>query len=221
MREIVVHHLDHSRSHRVVWLLEELGFPYELKTYQRDAMFRAPAALKEIHPIGRSPIVVIDGIAVAESGAIVETLLDLAGGRFRPDVARETESRRYRFYMHYAEASLMPPLLVSLIASRVKEAPVPFFIRPITASISKKIAHGYAVPEIKNHLAFLDSELKDRSYLVGEELTGPDFMISYPLAAAEQRIGLAEYPNVRDYFFRISNRDDYIKAVEIGGPLVV
>jgi glutathione S-transferase len=219
MASIVVHHLERSRSHRVLWLLEELEVEYGLERYERDPhTLRAPPELKKLHPLGKSPIVTIDGRAYAESGAVIETLLDKVGdGRFRPPLHTD-EHERYRYFLHFAEASLMPPLLVRLILDKVKSSS-PFFVRPLASAIAAGVNQSYTNPETTTLLDFLELELKGRRFLVGDELTGADFQISYPLSAARARIGLGDRPNLTRYFSETKSRPAYQRAIEKGGPL--
>lgn len=220
MSVLRVHHLEHSRSHRILWLLEELGAKYELETYPRTPEFRAPPELRRVHPLGRSPVVTRGDLVLAESGAIIEELLEVleGGTALRPD-AGSADHRRYRFFLHYAEASFMPPVLVRLITQRLKRAKVPFFVKPIAGGIADKIEESYARPELDHHLRFLDAELADREFLVGDGLTGADIQMSYPLEAAKNRRALDEgYPNVLAYLERMRQRPAYARAIEVGGP---
>ena len=155
---IVVHHLENSRSQRVLWLLEELGVPYEVKRYARDAQtMLAPPALRAVHPLGKSPVVTDDGQTVAESGAIVEYLVGRYGqGRLVPPEGT-SERQRYTYWMHYAEGSLMPPLLLKLVFDRVEGAPMPFFVRPIARSIAGRAKSGFIGPQIDLHLDYVEA----------------------------------------------------------------
>lgn len=220
---IVVHHLERSRSHRVLWLLEELGRDYEIVRYERDPKtIRAPAALREIHPLGKSPVVTIDGVAYAESGAILEHLVETFGhGALRPEPGTD-EARRYRFFMHYAEGSLMPPLLVAVITGRLRVAPLPFFVRPIARAIAGKIDAQFTEREIDLHSRFLESELAGRDYLAGDALTAADIQMSYPIAAAESRGGgFSARPRLAAYLERLRSRPAFQRAVERGGPVLL
>lgn len=218
MPEIIVHHLEQSRSHRILWLLEELEIPYELKTYARERDMRAPASFKKLHPLGKSPIVEIDGAVLAESGAIVEELIDRFGPELRPEPGTE-DHRRYRHFVHYAEGSLMPTLLVRLITHKVKEAKLPFFVRPIANGIVDKIDAAYTQPELDNHLRFLEGALEGRDFFASDALTGADVLMSYPVAAMSERAGLgAGQPNLVAWLERIGDRPAYQRAVERGGP---
>jgi glutathione S-transferase len=221
MARLTVHHLDHSRSQRVLWLLEELEVPYALEQYERDPETkRAPAELRKVHPLGKSPVVTLeDGTVLAESGAILETLVDRCGnGRLRP--APDTEAfRRYRFFMHYAEGSLMPPLLVRFIMLRLRRAPVPFFVRPIANGIAKKIDETFTDPELARHVAFLEAELEGRPWLTGDELTAADVQMSFPLEALLARAGaVSSHPRISALVERIRARPAFQRALERGGP---
>lgn len=222
MPDVTVHHLERSRSHRVLWLLEELEVPYELKEYARDPeTLRASAELKKVHPLGKSPVVTVDGMTIAESGAILEHLVEAVGqGRLRPEPGSDAHAR-YRFFLHYAEGSLMPPLLVRLITDKVKTAKLPFFVKPIATRIADQIDGSYTAPEIENHLGFLERELADRPFFAGEELTAADVQMSYPLEAASSRGGLGgDRRNLVAWLERIRARPAYHRAVERGGPPV-
>ena len=221
MARLTVHHLEHSRSQRVLWLLEELEVPYEIKKYQRDAETkRAPSELRKVHPLGKSPVVTLDdGTVLAESGAIIETLVDLhGGGRLRPAPGSDDE-RRYRFFMHYTEGSLMPPLLVRFILARLRAAPLPFFVRPIAKGIAGKIDESFTEPEIKRHVAFLEGELEGRQWLAGDELTAADVQMSFPLEALVARAGAGtSHPRISALVDRMHARPAYQRALERGGP---
>lgn len=212
---LVVHHLEHSRSLRVLWLLEELGLPYDVKRYARDANFRAPPELAAVHPLGRSPVVEVDGHVLAESGAIIEYLVEREGGNLRP---RAPESLlRYRFFLHYAEGSAMPPLLVQLLVEKVRAQKVPFFVKPITAKIAQGIEQNFSGPAIATHFGFVERELASRPYFCGDEFTAADLQMIYPVEAALQRGGGA-WPHLRDWRERVTARPAYQRAEAKGGP---
>lgn len=221
MAVLTVHHLDSSRSQRVLWLLEELEVPYEVETYARDPETqRAPAELRRVHPLGKSPVVTLeDGTVIAESGAILETLVDLYGnGRMRPEPGTEAY-RRYRFFMHYAEGSLMPPLLVRFILSRLRAAPLPFFVKPIAKGIASKIDAAFTDPELARHVAFLEAELEGRQWLAGDEPTAADVQMSFPVEALIARAGsVSSHPRISTYVERIRARPAWQRALERGGP---
>lgn len=217
---IVVHHLNNSRSQRVLWLLEELGLPYEVKRYQRNsATMLAPPELRQVHPLGKSPVITDDAVTVAESGAITEYLLDTYGnGRLRPAPGTE-ERRRFTYWLHYAEGSAMPPLLLSLIFARLPKSPMPFFIRPIVKGISQKARQGFIEPQLKNHLAFMEAELSKRPWFAGDEFSAADIQMSFPVEAFAARGGLdASSKALTSWLQRIHARPAYRKALEVGGP---
>jgi glutathione S-transferase len=220
---IVVHHLNASRSHRVVWMLEELGVPYEVKHYQRDAKtMLAPPELRAVHPLGKAPVVTDGGHTLAESGAILEYLVDTYGeGRLRP-AAGTDERLRYNFWMHYAEGSAMPPLLLKLVAARIRTAPVPFFVRPITKQIAQKLEDGFIGPQIATHYSFVESELAKSKWLAGDELTAADVMMSFPLEAAVARAGIgARSPRIVRFVDSVKARPAYERAVAKVGALEI
>ena len=192
---IVVHHLNNSRSQRVLWLLEELGVPYEVKRYERDvATMLAPASLRAVHPLGKSPVVTDGGLTLAESGAIIEYLAGRYGdGRLVP--APGTPMRqRYTYWMHYAEGSAMPPLLLKLVFSRVESAPMPFFVKPIARAIVGRAMTSFIDPQIKLHLDFMEGELGKSTWFAGDDFTAADVQMSFPLEAAASRGGLDASP---------------------------
>jgi glutathione S-transferase len=216
---IVVHHLNNSRSQRILWLLEELGLPYEIKKYQRDPKtMMAPPELLAVHPLGKSPVISDGDTVVAESGAIVEYLVGKYGnGRLvpPPDTA---ERLLYTYFLHYAEGSLMPPLLLKLVFDRVATAPAPFFVKPIARGIADKVKDTFVMPQIKRHLKYLDGELARRTWFAGPEFTAADIQMSFPLEAAAQRAGLDQTsPNLAGFLSRIHARPAYRRALEKGG----
>ncbi len=216
---ITVHHLNNSRSQRVLWLLEELGVPYEIKRYQRDAQtMLAPAALRAVHPLGKSPVITDGGETIAESGAIVEYLVERYGaGRFVPP-AGTPERLRYTYWLHYAEGSAMPPLLMKLLFTRVKSGKMPFFIRPVARGIADRVLQGFIEPQLKLHLDYLEAELGKSAWFAGPELTAADIQMSFPLEAAASRGGLDEKRRrLMDFLKRIHARPAYQRALERGG----
>ena len=215
---VTVHHLNNSRSQRILWLLEELGVPYELKKYQRDAKtMLAPPELRAVHPLGKSPVVTDEGKTLVESGAIVEYLLERYGeGRMLPK-AGTPERLRHTFWLHYAEGSMMPPLLLALVFNRVRTAPMPFFVKPIARGIADEVTKSFITPQLTTHLDFIEGELAKSTWLAGDELTGADIMMSFPLEAAASRGGLGERPKVKDFVARVHARPAYAKALERGG----
>jgi len=218
---ITVHHLDNSRSQRVLWLLEELGVSYEIVRYQRDPKtMLAPTSLRAVHPLGKSPVVTTDdGVTLAESGAIVETLIERYGqGRLIPP-AGTPEAVRYRYWLHFAEGSAMSPLLLKLVFDRIEKASMPFFAKPIAKSIAQKAKSSFVMPNIRAHLDFMEAELGKSQWFAGDTFTGADIQMSFPVEAAAARGGLdASRPRLMAYLERIHARPAYQRALERGGP---
>jgi glutathione S-transferase len=218
---LTVHHLNNSRSQRVLWLLEELDVPYEIVRYQRLPDMRAPPALRAIHPLGKSPVVTDNGNTVAESGAIVEYLIDTYGqGRLIP--APNTPARlRYSYWLHYAEGSAMPPLLLKLLFT-VMPKRAPALLRPIVRKVSTQVLTALVNPQLKQHMAFWESELSKTQWFAGDEFTAADIQMSFPLEAAAARAGLEQgHPKAMAFLDRIQARPAYQRALEKGGPYTV
>jgi glutathione S-transferase len=216
---LTVHHLNDSRSQRVLWLLEELGLEYEVRHHQRDPRtMLAPAELRRVHPLGKAPVLVDGTVVVAESGAIVEYLVSREGGTLRP-APGTPEHLRYLHFLHYAEGSAMPPLLLRLVFDRIARTPVPFFVRPIVKRIVGTVDQSFITPQLKLHLDYLESELTARDWFAGDQFTAADVQMSFPLEAAAQRAGLdASRPRLFDFLQRIHARPAYRRALERGGP---
>ncbi len=216
---IIVHHLNNSRSQRILWLLEELGLEYEIKKYQRDPKtMLAPPELRAIHPLGKSPVITDGDTMVAESGAIIEYLVEqYGGGKFVPP-AGTPEKRQYTYFMHYAEGSAMTPLLMKLVFDKVATSPMPFFAKPIAKGIAQKVKSSYINPQIAQHLQFLEGELAKRSWFAGEQFTAADVQVSFVLEAAASRGGLDEkYPKLASFLTKIHARPAYQRGLERGG----
>lgn len=217
---ITVHHLNNSRSQRVLWLLEELGLDYTVVRYQRDPQtMLAPPELKKIHPLGKSPVLVDGEYVLAESGAVLEYLVERydAAHRFAPSPAT-AEHLRYRYWLHYAEGSAMPPMLLSLVFSRLKKAPMPFFARPVARGIAEKAMKTFVGPQVKLHLDYMEAELGKASWFAGEQFSAADIQMSFPVEAAAVRAGLGKYPNLAHFLARIHARPAYQRALAQGGP---
>ena len=216
---IVVHHLNNSRSQRVLWLLEELGLEYEIKRYERDPKtMLAPASLLAVHPLGKSPVITDNALTLAESGAIVEYLVERYGkGKLAP--APGTRERlRYTYWLHYAEGSAMPPLLLKLVFNRIATGPMPFFAKPVAKGISQRVLATFVDPQIKRHLDFMEAELEKSRWFAGNEFSAADVQMSFPLEAAAARAGLdASRPKLMAYLDRIHARPAYRSALERGG----
>lgn len=202
---ITVHHLENSRSQRVLWLLEELALPYQVKRYERNPKtMLAPPELRRIHPLGKSPVIVDGDSTIAETGAILDYLVEKADGRLGPP-ANRAGVLRYRHFLHYAEGSLMPPLLVKLVLSRV----------PLLG----KVAQRKFQPMIDVHLDYVESELTTRPWFAGDDFTAADVMMSFPLEAARARAGLdASRPHTTAWLDTIHARPAYSRALAAGGP---
>lgn len=213
-----IHHLNDSRSHRILWLLEELEVPYELVSYKRGRDMRAPESLKAVHPLGKVPAIEHEGRTLVESGPIVEYLIEhLGGGRLRP--TEGSALLRYRFYLHFAEGSMMPPLLVKLLTTQVRNASVPFFLKPVVKKIANTIDNTFTNGEIEASFGFVDDALKDREWLTGE-FSGADIMMSFPLEAGASRVDLSRFARIQDYIKRFQSREAYLRALEKGGSYV-
>ncbi len=216
---IVVHHLNNSRSQRVLWLLEELGLDYEIKRYERDRKtMLAPPELRAVHPLGKSPVITDGDLTLAESGAIVEYLVERYGeGCFAPS-RQLPEYLRYRYWLHYAEGSLMSPLLLKLVFDKMESSPMPFFVKPIARAISDKAKSSFIMPQITGHLDYLEAELGKAKWFVNDEFSAADVQLSFPLEAAAARGGLdASRPKLMDFLSRIHARPAYMRAQERGG----
>lgn len=215
---IVVHHLNHSRSQRVLWLLEELGLQYEVQHYQRDPRtMLAPASLKAVHPLGKSPVITDGQYTIAESGAIIEYLLERYGnGRLVP-ASGTPEKLRYTYWLHFAEGSAMPPLLMKLVFDKVQTSPMPFFAKPVANAIAHKLKRMLVQPNIDNQLAYMEAELGKSAWFAGDEFSGTDIQMSFPLEAAASRAGLdARWPHLVDFLQRIHARPAYLRALQRG-----
>ncbi len=201
---IRVHHLNNSRSQRVLWLLEELGAPYDVVRYQRKPTMLAPDELKRVHPLGKSPVIEDGGRTFAETGLIVEYLVE----RYGPDLAPSRDSElhwRYKYWLHYAEGSLMPPLLLKLVVDRL--------------GLLGRPARGFVQSQLKLHFDYLEAALAAAPWFVGERFSAADIMLSFPLEAARDRAGLDQTrPKLMDFLQRTNARPAYKRALETGGP---
>jgi glutathione S-transferase len=217
---ITVHHLENSRSQRILWLLEELGLQYRVKRYARDPETKlAPASLRKVHPLGKSPVVTDGDLTVAESGAIIEYLVGTygAGSGLLPDPG-SPERLRYTYWLHYAEGSAMPPLLLSLIFRKMPDAPMPFFVRPVVRGIADKVQKAFVGPQLAQHLDFMEQELGRSEWFAGDAFTAADIQLSFPLEAAGAAGLLEARPRLQDFVARITARPAYQRALKKGGP---
>ena len=221
---ITVHHLNHSRSQRVLWLLEELGLSYEIRKYERDATTAlAPPELRQVHPLGKSPVITDKSggteITVAESGAIIEYLVERHGGGRLVPPPGSPERLRWTYWLHFAEGSAMPPLLLTLIFGRIASTPMPFFVKPIARGISNKVLENYVQPNLKRQLDFMEAELGRSEWFAGADFSAADIQMSFPLEAAAQRAGLnGTRPRLIAFLAKIHARPAYRRALERGGP---
>jgi glutathione S-transferase len=216
---IVVHHLNNSRSQRILWLLEELGLPYEVRRYQRDAKtMLAPPELRAVHPLGKSPVISDGEVTLAESGAIVEYLASRYGNGSLVPKANTPEHLRYIYWMHFAEGSMMPPLLLKLIFDRVEKGPMPFFVRPVARKISQTAKNAMVLPNLQRILDYTESELGQREWFAGPAFSAADIQMSFPMEAAAARGGLdAGRPKLWGFLQKIHARPAYQRALEKGG----
>lgn len=217
---ITVHHLNDSRSQRVLWLLEELELPYEIRHYQRDRQtMLAPPELRAVHPLGKSPVVSDGEATVAESGAIIEYLIERhGGGRLKPE-AGTPDLLRWRYWLHFAEGSAMPQLLLRLVCDRIAKAPMPFIARPVARAISAKVLASFVTPNLERQLDFMEAELAGRPWFAGAAFSAADIQMSFPVEAAAQRAGLDDArPRLMDWLARIHARPAFHRALQRGGP---
>ncbi|KQW82326.1 glutathione S-transferase [Brevundimonas sp. Root1279] len=216
---ITVHHLNDSRSQRVLWLLEELGLPYEVKRYQRDAKtMLAPPELKAVHPLGKSPVVEEDAIKVAETGAIVEYLLEAHPGSGLKPAPNTPAGRRYTYWLHYAEGSAMTPLLLKLVFTQIPKR-APLLAKPVASGIAKKINAQMIDPQLATHTAYWEAELGKSAWFAGDAFSAADIMMSFPVEALGARVGFGgDKPRLKAFLERIHARPAYQRALERGGP---
>lgn len=218
---IRVHHLNNSRSQRILWLLEELGLPYEVVRYQRDAKtMLAPAELQAVHPLGKSPVITDDDITVAESGAIIEYLVERYGqGRLRPALGT-AERLRFTYWLHFAEGSAMPPLLLKLVFSFLPKSPaLPALLRPLVRKVAEGAQKSFIDPQILQQLNYFEAELSRHEWFAGDDFSAADIQMSFPLEAAAARGGLdKKWPKVSAFLQKIHDRPAYQRALEQGGP---
>ncbi|PCI70735.1 MAG: glutathione S-transferase [Gammaproteobacteria bacterium] len=217
---ITLHYLENSRAQRILWLLEELEVEYEVKHYKRDSVTNlAPKELKEIHPLGKSPVITDGDRVVAESAVITDYLIDKFGqGKLKP-AYESNDYWKYQDKMHYAEGTIMSFLILSMLFNKIKETPVPFFIKPIVKAIANKPMESYVTPNINSNLDYLNEELADTGWFAGKEMTGADFMMSFPLEAMTSKADLSKsHPNIVKFVNKIHALPSYKRALEKGLP---
>ncbi len=226
---LTVHHLETSRSQRILWLLEELGVPYELRVYRRDPVTRlAPAELKAVHPLGKSPVVTDGAEVIAESGAIIEYLVEKYGHLGHGELAHlqpapgTPEHRQCRYWMHYAEGSLMNWLVMKLVFTTIPKRPMPFFARPIARAICEKAQAQLVDPNLQAAAAFIEDHLARHRWFAGNEITMADFQMSFAIEALLSRAtGGGAHPHLSEYRDRIRARPAYQRAEAKGGPTLM
>jgi glutathione S-transferase len=216
---IIVHYLENSRAHRVLWLLEELGLTYDIRRYPRGSDMRAPEALKKIHPLGKSPIIEDNGVVIAESGAIFDYLLRTYGRGGLSASESAQDQRDYVYWMNYAEGSAMP-LLVMTVIFRTIPRQLPFFLRPLGKMISSGVEAKLLQPQLNDHVAFWEKSLGRTGWFAGDQLTAADIMMSFPVETAVTRAPAADHPAIKQFLQAIRARPAYRSALEKGGPYI-
>ena len=227
---ITVHHLETSRSQRILWLLEELGLPYQLKVYQRDKRTRlAPPELKQIHPLGKSPVITDGDLVVAESAAILEYLVDRYGAQAQGEAAQllpqpgTPEQLQWRFWMHFAEGSLMNWLVMKLVFMSIPGQPMPFFVKPIARQLCAQVQAKLIDPNLSSSQGFIEKHLSTHTWFAGERLTLADFQMSFAVEAllARSQQAAQQCPSLVAYKARMVARPAYQRALAKGGPVVI
>ena len=216
---ITLHHLENSRSQRVLWMLEELGVDYRIQRYARDPKSSlAPPELRAVHPLGKSPVITDGERTLAESGAIIDYLAERYGdGCLRPDPGTDA-FLEYRSWLHYAEGSAMPMLLLRLVFSRVAAAPAPFFVRPVIRKLVDKVDAGFISPQLRLHFDYVNAQLEQREWFAGDRFSGADVQMSFPLEGALARGGGGDrWPAIVAFVERIRARPAWQRALEAGG----
>ncbi len=218
---ITVHHLNNSRSQRVLWLLEELALPYEIVKYERDPKtLLAPASLKKIHPLGKSPVITDGDATLAESGAILEYLVETYGKGALAPAPGTPGYRDYRYFMHYAEGSLMPILVMKLVFNKIK-TDAPFLVRPVAKAIAGQVSRLFIDPNLAAHLAFVTDHLTRHEWFAGDAFSAADVQMSFSIEGAVARAGGGISPKLTEWLAKIQARPAYRKAVERGGEYKV
>jgi glutathione S-transferase len=216
---ITLHHLNNSRSQRIIWLLEELKLEYVIEFHKRDSKtYLAGDSLKGIHALGKSPVISDDktGMTLAESGAIIEYLVQTYGKNLIPEQGSEAYWQ-YIYWLHFSEGSLMPPMVMNLVLGKMKESPMPFFVRPIAKKIADQIVKQFSGPNIKRSLEFVEAHLSKNTWFCGDQLTGADIQMSFPLEASAARGMVDQYPNILAYVKRFQALPAYKAALAKGG----
>lgn len=216
---IRLHHLNNSRSQRIIWALKELNLDFEIVSYDRDPItYQAPESLKEIHPLGKAPVLEDEGLVIAESAVIIDYLVSQYAPHLKPNGDYKAQLG-YHYWMHYAEASLMPFMVMRLVFEKIKTSPMPFFAKPIAKKIANQASRSFVSPNIATHMRYLETHLSDREWFCGEEISGADFQMIFPLEAAIARnlVDNKEFPNIANYVKRVHKRPAYRAALELAG----
>lgn len=217
---ITVHHLDNSRSQRILFLLEELNVPYQIARYERGSNMLAPEALKKIHPLGKSPVITDGSRVIAESGAILEYLESRYDGEGRLALTDEEEQLQSRYWLHYAEGSLMPLLVMKLVFSRMGKPPVPWLLRPVGSAFSKGIQKAWLDKQLTTHRNFIEQHLATHAWFAGSRFSIADVQMSFPLLALTARGGTADSPAIDAWLRKVQQRDTWQRALAQGGEIV-
>ncbi|MBH46838.1 MAG: glutathione S-transferase [Halobacteriovorax sp.] len=218
---ITLHHLENSRSHRILWLLEELELKYEVIEYKRNKLtMLAPKELKDIHPLGKSPVITDQGKTIAESGAIIEYLVEEYDKKERFKPQSRDGALEYRYWLHYAEGSLMMPLMMTLLFAKIEASPMPFIVKPIVKGLSKTVRASFITPQRNLHLNFLNEHLGKNKWFCGNEFSAADIQLSFPIESASHFKGFTkDFPALISFLKQIKERPAYQKAQAVGGEL--
>lgn len=216
---ITVHHLNNSRSQRVLWMLEELEVPYQIKQYQRESTMLAPESLKKVHPLGKSPVITDENRVIAESGAILEYLVERYDAEYRLKLHDEDQRLQSRYWLHYAEGSLMPLLVMKLIFSRMGKPPVPWLLRPIGSAFGKGVQKGYLDRQLSTHREFIEQHLAKNEWFAGSQFSIADVQMSFPIQALSARGGAASSPAIQAWLNKVQNRAAWQRALQKGGEV--
>lgn len=217
---ITLYVLKQSRAQRIAWLLEELNLDYQIEVFDRDSKTKlAPTEMRKIHPLGKSPMIKDGDLVLAESGAIVEYLIQKYGNGRLAISADQPEYVHYLHWLHYAEGSLILPLILQLVFRKIDNSPMPFFVKPIAKKITGQVRKSFIEPQLKLHFDYVEQALNGKSYFVGEQLTGADFMMGFPIQAVKNSEIFAHSPNIRAYVERIENTESYLRAEQKLGKL--
>ena len=218
---LIVHHLNNSRSQRILWMLEELQVPYQIVRYEREPTMLAPASLKAVHPVGKSPVVEDNGNILAESGAIIEYLQETYDAESRLKPITNEDKLRYRFWLHYAEGSLMPLLMMKLVFGSLGKAPVPWLLRPVGKVLGQGVQKAYLNKQIMTHARYLEDSLQQNPWFAGQAFSAADIQMSFPVIALLSRGGINDLPNLHNWYSKVQMRPAWQRAIQQGGPFEI